>query len=159
MLCLLTGDDNESVCTRVCNPGQPETSCPGDSLCAATLQGRQDVGLCVIMQRCDPVDSPELCPQGQICQPISDRGGICFDGGGNLNEADPCTPGADMCGRGLTCLQVTGDNAVNRCAAWCKPTRGNADCNARLGAACTPIEYSFTFNGTTTQVTAYGVCN
>ena len=159
MLCLLVGQGNESVCTRICDPRRPQDSCPGDSLCGATLNGRDDVGLCVNAQRCDPVDSPELCQQGQQCQPISDRGGICFDGGGNLSEGAPCQPGNDQCGRGMTCLQFSGDNAGNRCAPWCKPARGNADCNGRVGGACTPIEYSFTFNGTTTQITSYGICN
>ncbi len=159
LVCIITGGENESRCTRICdaNSGQ---GCIGEAVCGATLNGFDNVGLCVGVTRCDPVDNPQACQPGTTCQPISDRDALCFDGGGNLGENANCNPNDDQCSSGLACITVQGgNNPGTRCKALCKINRGNGDCSNRQGQACSPIELSFTLNNRTETIRTYGICN
>ncbi len=157
--CIITGEDDRSRCTRICNP-QSGQGCIGEAICGATLTGFDNVGLCVGATRCDPVDSPASCPQGTTCQPISNRDALCFEGGGTLTENTPCNPNDDQCASGTLCISIQGgNNPGNRCKALCKTNRGNADCTRRQGDACTPIELSFTLNGRTEAINGFGICD
>ena len=153
-ICIGTGPEG-SVCTRMCNPNNGE-GCIGGAICGATLQNSPEIGLCTGFTRCDPVDSPNACPNGEYCQPISNRDAGCFDGGGAAGENAACTPGQSTCGPGLTCINA---NNQSVCKAWCKVGRGNTDCTRWQGQACQQIEYQFTLNGRTENISAYGICN
>ncbi|MBH25446.1 MAG: hypothetical protein CMH57_13565 [Myxococcales bacterium] len=155
LVCIQTEEGGGSVCTRMCSP-QTGAGCIGDAVCGATLVGFDNVGLCVGLTRCDPVDTPQSCPPGTHCDPFSDAEAACFDGAGTQGEDAPCSPNESGCAAGLTC--ATGPNG-SVCKGYCKVSRGNADCQRWRGQACQPIEISFTFLGRTEVIRSYGVCN
>ncbi len=158
LICLQANGMGDSVCTRMCDPNTPN-SCPNGGVCGSRLQNNENIGLCIQGGACDPVDSPQSCPNGQRCVPISDQTSTCVPGGGILTENATCDPASDMCGPGLNCLTINNQGTeINQCKAWCKPARGNVDCQGRIGQACSPIEFTFTFNGQAEVIRAYGIC-
>lgn len=158
LVCVTTNGEQRSTCTRMCDAGTGQ-GCLGEAECGATLVGFDDVGLCIGVDRCDPVDTPDSCPPGTTCQPTSDRDAICFEGGGQLGDDAACDPDNSQCRSGLACINVQGgDNPGNRCKAFCKVARGNADCANFRGEACQPLEFNFEYNGRNTVIRAYGAC-
>jgi hypothetical protein len=103
----------------------------GGSSCANPI-----VPLCTPVQTsdvCDPVCQTG-CPCGQRCQ-LSAGGLKCAAPAGGLTAGMVCTPEADACAPGLTCLQEACGNDLGRCYRFCR----DASVCSGTGVCGTPV--------------------
>jgi hypothetical protein len=143
-------------CTPICDPTLGPESCGADALCVASIPNHPEAALCFGYTFCDPVDDPTACGAGEQCWPYSNTGAVCIAGGGTLAEDALCNANDDKCGPGLLCLDF-GSN--DYCRAWCKPARGDADCEGSARPTCGGFEYTSTLAGTSEVVNAFGYCD
>lgn len=89
----------------------------------STVCTDQIVPLCTPVQMtsgCDPVCQTG-CPCGLRCQ-VAVGGPKCVAPAGSLTAGMVCTPEADACAPGLTCLQEACGNDLGRCYRFCNGT-------------------------------------